>query len=320
MTVLVPDPAVVVLAGPAGCGKSTVAGRHFSADDVLSSDAFRALVAGDAADQTASAAAFSLLRHALDARMARRRLTVVDATNLTRRERRRVVGVARRHDVPAVAIVLDLPLATCRQRAAARTSRPVDAEVVERQHRVLRDSLSGIEDEGFADVVVLRKPSELDGLTLEVVPSPDGSPRAQAPTPSDTRPPAVVVDLDGTLGQPLVDLVGWVALHADVVLLTARPADHEPVVRRWLADHGIASARLLMRPRGDRRPDTVVKRELYRAQLAPTHDVRLVLDDGPDTVAMWRGEGLAVLTAIDPDPAAARDVPGSLPGSSTSTP
>lgn len=347
--VSIPDPAVVVLAGAAGCGKSTVAARHFAADDVLSSDAFRALVAGDAADQSASAAAFSLLRHALDARMARRRFTVVDATNLTRRERRRFVGVARRHDVPAVAVVFDLPLATCRQRAAARTSRPVDAEVVERQHRALRESLAGIDDEGFADVVVIEDEADLDRLTIEVLPSEPGhQERAETVASPDTRPPAVVVDLDGTLAsatwrehhlhgsrkdwagffagmgrdapvQPLVDLVGWVALHADVVLLTGRPADHEPVVRRWLADHGIVHHRLLMRPRDDRRPDTVVKRELYRTHVAPTHDVRLVVDDRPGVIEMWREEGLYVLTAVDPRLDPLPD-PGSLPGPSTSAP
>ena len=326
----IPDPALVVLAGPAGCGKSTVAARHFRADDVLSSDDFRALVAGDPADQSASAAAFSLLRHALDARMSRRRPTVVDATNVTRRERRRFVGVARRHDVPAVAVVFDLPLASCQQRAAARSDRPVEPDVVARQHRALRDSLAGIHDEGFHEVVVLQDDADVEALTVAFgSPVPTPRPRAEPAVGEDTRPPAVVVDLDGTLAsatwrehhlqggrkdwpaffagmardapvQPLVDLVEWIALHADVVLLTGRPADHETVVRRWLADHGIVHHRLLMRPRGDRRPDTVVKRELYRTHLAPTHDVRLVIDDRPGVIEMWRQEGLYVLTAVDP--------------------
>ena len=181
--VRIPDPALVVLSGPAGCGKSTVAARHFRAGDVLSSDAFRELVAGDAADQTASADAFSLLRHALGARMARRRLTVVDATSLTRRERRRFVGMARRHAVPAIAIVFDLPLATCRQRAAARSSRPVDAAIVERQHRTLQASLPGIDDEGFADVVIVEHEEELDQLTVEIVPEPGPLPEPPTSAP-----------------------------------------------------------------------------------------------------------------------------------------
>jgi hypothetical protein len=55
-----------------------------------------------------------------------------------------------------------------------------------------------------------------------------------------------------------------------------------------------------MRPGGDRRPDTVAKREIYRRAIAPDHDVRLVIDDCPRVVDMWREEGLYVLAAVDP--------------------
>jgi len=42
-----PSDALVVLVGVAGSGKSTLAERLFAADQILSSDAFRAEVAGD---------------------------------------------------------------------------------------------------------------------------------------------------------------------------------------------------------------------------------------------------------------------------------
>ena len=82
------DPILVVLIGAAGSGKSTFAARHFAADEILSSDAFRALVAGDAADQRASGLAFRRLHEELARRLARGRLSVVDATNLTPHARR----------------------------------------------------------------------------------------------------------------------------------------------------------------------------------------------------------------------------------------
>lgn len=331
----IPDPATVVLAGPAGCGKSTFAQRHFSPQDVLSSDAFRGMVAGDPADQSATPAAFGLMRHALEERMKRRRFTVLDATSVTRRDRARFLGVARRHDVACVAVAFDLPLELCQQWSSARRERPVPPDVVERQHTTFRRHLAGIHDEDFDDVVVVSTPEELDAL--EVTRGPDV--RSPVRPTTTGRPPAVVVDLDGTLTsaawrehfltgrhrdwpgffagmghdapvQPLVDLVEWVSAHATVVLLTGRPDDHATVIRRWLADHGVVHDQLLMRPSGDRRPDTVVKRELYRREIAPHHDVRVVVDDRPGVIDMWREEGLYVLTAVDPrlDPLPAPDV------------
>lgn len=321
----VPEPAAVVLAGPAGCGKSTFAERHFPPEAVLSSDAFRALVAGDPGDQTATSAAFGLMRHALEERMKRRRLTVLDATSITPRERVRFVDVAHRHDVACIAVAFDLPLEVCQQRSTQRRERQVPPDVVERQHRTFRRHLGGLHEELFDQVVVLGSSDDLDAV--EVVLDPELRPRAS--TPSTGLPPAVIIDLDGTLTsaawrehflsgrhrdwpgffagmgrdapvQPLVDLVAWASTHATVVLLTGRPDDHATVIRRWLADHGVVYDRLLMRPGGDRRPDTVVKREIYHRDVAPHHDVRFVIDDRPRVVDMWREEGLYVLTAVDP--------------------
>lgn len=333
----VPDPGLVVLAGPAGCGKSTFAARHFAPADIVSSDQARELVSGTADDQGATGDAFGLMRYLVDKRAKRRRFTVVDATNTTRRERARLMGVARRYDLPATLIAFDLPLELCQRRAAERDERRVPADIVERQHAAFARGLERLAEERFTAVHVLRRPQDVGAGEVVRIDTatramPDGRPRAhvsglQAKPP---LPPAVVVDLDGTLTsaawrehhlagpgrkdwpaffagmsrdapvQPLVDLVNWTANHAAVVLLTGRPDDHEPAIRRWLADHEVAYDLLLMRRGGDRRPDTDVKRERYRQQIAPRYDVRLAVDDRPHVIEMWREEGLYVLTAVDP--------------------
>jgi predicted kinase len=168
--IAIPDPALVVLVGPAGSGKTTFAARHFESSDVLSSDAFRALVSGDEADQGATRAAFGRLHRELARRLAAGRLTVIDATNVERAARRGLLARARVAGVPAIAIVLDLPPAIVLARNASRSGRVVDASVVDRHLARLRATLDGdggsLRAEGFAQVVVLRDPLELDAVRI----------------------------------------------------------------------------------------------------------------------------------------------------------
>lgn len=163
-----PDPSLVVLVGPAGAGKTTLASRHFGADEVLSSDSFRELVSGDAADQRATRPAFGLLHRRLAERVAARQLTVVDATNVERHARRALVSRAAAAGVPAVAVVLDLPLGLVLARNAARPGRIVPADVVESHWRLLRQALvdRSFATEGFRLVAVLDR-AALDALRIE---------------------------------------------------------------------------------------------------------------------------------------------------------
>jgi protein phosphatase len=165
----VPSPALVLLVGVAGCGKSTFAGRWFIETEVVSSDRCRALICDDPHDQTVTGDAFSLLRHLIDRRLRHGRLTVVDATNVKRRDRKRALGIAEAHGIPTVAIVLDLPLDVCRAQDAGR-ERPVGAEVQERQHRDLVRSREQLADEGYVAVHHLTDPEELTVRAVVRVP------------------------------------------------------------------------------------------------------------------------------------------------------
>lgn len=167
MTIHLPADAMVVLVGPSGSGKSTFAARHFLPTEVLSSDALRALVADDPNDQTATDAAFELLHTALAMRLARRRLTVVDATSVESWARERLLTVARRLGRPSAAIVFNLPLATCLERNAARTDRRLPPASIKRQHALMRASLDGLAAEGFDPIVVLTTTDAMEVASVE---------------------------------------------------------------------------------------------------------------------------------------------------------
>jgi protein phosphatase len=165
--IVLPADAMVVLVGIAGSGKSTFAQAHFAPTEVLSSDSFRAIAADDEADQSASEDAFALLHAALDVRLKRGRLAVVDATNVEEWGRRQLLDIADQRRRPAVAIVLDLPVEACLERLAQRGHRRVPPHAVRRQHRELRRSLPALADEGFAAVYVIESAEAANASRIE---------------------------------------------------------------------------------------------------------------------------------------------------------
>jgi predicted kinase len=169
LVVTVPVRGLVLLVGASGAGKSTFARRHFRPTEILSSDAFRALVSDDESDQSASAPAFDLLHRTLAHRLRRGRLSVVDATNATSGDRRsllRLAAIARR---PAVGIVLDPGEALCVARNAVRDGRQVSEDVVRRQSAAVRAALADpgrLLAEGFAAIHVLDDAASADAVTV----------------------------------------------------------------------------------------------------------------------------------------------------------
>ena len=87
--VVLPSPCLIVLVGISGSGKSTWAATHFAAEQIVSSDALRAIVGAGADDITASDDAFALLEQIVDQRAKRRLTTVIDTLGLDPKRRRR---------------------------------------------------------------------------------------------------------------------------------------------------------------------------------------------------------------------------------------
>ncbi len=162
----IPEVALVVLVGVSGSGKSTFARTHFGPYEVVSSDICRGIVADDENDQSASGAAFDLLHHIVGVRLAARRLTVVDATNVQPAARQALVALAKAHDTLPVAIVLDLPERLCHERNATRPDRDFGPHVVRRQAGQLRRSLRGLSREGFRVVHRLDDPEQIASATI----------------------------------------------------------------------------------------------------------------------------------------------------------
>lgn len=125
--------------------------------------------------------------------------------------------------------------------------------------------------------------------------------------------PAIMVDLDGTycrlpkgMQYPAAfdrdyrldtcDMAVDVTVNAlreyghSIVILSGRFSERKDQTEEWLTSYGIEYDALLMRPVDDRRPDTIVKKELFIQHVLPHYRVTFVLDDRPSVCRMWRAE------------------------------
>ncbi len=169
-TLDVPELSVVVLVGATSAGKSTFASRHFLETEVVSSDRCRAMICDDPSSQEANADAFELVHHIIKTRLRRKRLTVLDATNVKRDSRAPIVKIAREQGALCVAVVLDVPEETLLERNAARPDRELPAAVVRRHRRDLSRSIRHLRKEGFHRVHVLSSLEEIESCSIRRVP------------------------------------------------------------------------------------------------------------------------------------------------------
>ena len=166
MRIEIPELAIVALLGVSGSGKSTFARKHFKPTEVLSSDYFRALVSDDENNQTVSAEAFDALYYIANKRLALGLLTVIDATNVQREARAAVLSLAKEQNCHAVAIVLDIPEKTCRERNEKRPDRDFRSYVISKQSEQLRRSIRHLKKEGFRFVYVLKSEDDIDNIEI----------------------------------------------------------------------------------------------------------------------------------------------------------
>ena len=167
MNITLPDLSLVLLIGPSGSGKSSFGRKHFLPTEVVSSDACRGLVSDNENDQSATGDAFDLLHEILRKRLARGRLTVVDATNTQPEARKSLIALAQEFHVVPCAIVFDLPERLCQDRNALRADRQFGPHVIRNQSAQLRRSMRGLEREGLRHIYKLSSPEEVDGVTIE---------------------------------------------------------------------------------------------------------------------------------------------------------
>jgi predicted kinase len=149
---------VVLTIGLPGSGKTTWFKRRGVTP--LSSDMLRSLLFDDITEQRYQNLVFSTLRSLLRARLiAKMPWNYVDATNLSPRERKQWIGMARSFGYEVQAVFFDVPLEVCLERNSKR-ERVVSEEIMRNMAQRLKPPTF---DEGFSKIVVVRVKSKDSG-------------------------------------------------------------------------------------------------------------------------------------------------------------
>jgi len=137
---------------------------------------------------------------------------------------------------------------------------------------------------------------------------------------------AIIVDIDGTVAKmdgrgafdwnrvgedkpnsPIIDIVQRFAGSHIIIFMSGRDSVCREQTLAWLNDNVCRppylrfpitsnTSRLFMRPEGDMRKDSIVKRELFDTHVRDKFYIDFVLDDRDQVVEMWRNDlGLTCL-------------------------
>lgn len=150
------------------------------------------------------------------------------------------------------------------------------------------------------------------------------APKQETYSPDPKLPHVIICDIDGTLAikgdrdiydysrvevdkpnLPIVRLVQSFGECLEIIYMSGRDDSCYLSTRYWIADHlGYAfpeDIQLFMRKTGDKRKDSIVKRELFDEFIRDKYQVDYVIDDRDSVVEMWRSLGLTCLQVNEGD-------------------
>ena len=281
---------MMILKGLPASGKSTFARDLVSKDPTfvrINKDDIRSMAHADSWSGSREKMTIALRDAMIIAALRRNKSVIVDDTNFHPSHEQNLRKIAQDEGAQVEIKFFDVDVETCIKRDAQRT-KPVGEKVIRNMYRKY------------------------------LLPTPE---------PQDnTLPWAIIVDMDGTLAimgdrNPYDDhlaggdsinksvaevVIGWEEArhpHGKLIIMSGRDEGRSrEATQKWLSERGFFPEMVLMRPAGDTRKDSIVKRELYETHIKGKYFIPFVLDDRNQVVRMWRDElGLTCLQVADGD-------------------
>lgn len=137
-----------------------------------------------------------------------------------------------------------------------------------------------------------------------------------APEKKEIKQKAIICDIDGTIAikgnrnifdyskvhldtvnQPVYEILKNIPKDVVILFCSGRDDNCKNETLNWLFDNLKTGHKvdLFMRTTGDKRPDDIVKEEIYKNYIEPNYEIIYVLDDRQKVVDMWRRIGLTCL-------------------------
>lgn len=276
---------LTIMRGISGSGKSTKAREIASKDKnavIISRDDLRFITFGrytDVDEDYITEIEFAAIRSALSLG----KHVISDNTHIAHRYVNQKVALAWEYDAAVEIVEVTAPLDVAQARNAART-RVVPENVIEKQYKDYKPYK-------YTPLPTFAKYSGTFGVR-----------------------DAYLFDIDGTLAMnnghrdwydwtkveddDVVDAVANVAGalygNVDVIIFSGRDESSRDATERWLDKHGIPYNEMYMRPDNDKRPDNIVKMEMFDWNIRHKYNVLGVFDDRPQVVRAWMKIGVPV--------------------------
>lgn len=198
--------------------------------------------------------------------------------------------------------IFDVPLEVALKRDAERDA-TVGEDVIKKMHK----NYLNLFDSNFDFSKRKKKDRIVDNIKWKV---------------NGNLPKAILFDIDGTLAHNngKRHYFDWNNVDRDtvdekvretlkvhktagykIIIVTGRDGSCEELTKMWLDENKIPFDYFYIRPAGDFRKDTVVKKEIYDNNIKGKFNVLGVYDDRNQVVSMWRELGLKCYQVIEGD-------------------
>ena len=212
---------------------------------------------------------------------------IIDDTNLSPKHEKRIKDVRSwmpaYRDIEVEVKFFDVPWRDCVDRDASRPN-PVGKKVIRKMYYQFLKPEPVKHKPGLPVVVIC----DIDGtIALHDGRSPYETEKCETDLPN----------------MPVMDILFTYAqdtnVSTNIILVTGREDQFRDQTERWLSRYKVPYQVLHMRPTGDHREDSIVKKEIYEREIKDRYNVQFVLDDRRRVVDMWREQGLTVLQVDD---------------------